>query len=345
MSGFNSQKVGSLGEKSTLKSLTEVLKTFGFQYNGNVQEEIINPLKEEQGKVEMFDPNSGKTDVLFGILAGESLGKQLAIDLFQTLHSKGNSPGDYSFRFIDTSKQDVKSLKTDDIVIELKSKNETLKYPISLKIKSKSGNRIDGSASANNNSFLSRLFKDTPLIEMYPEVLDMVDDKLYREHLNVLRRKPGVTVDKASDMVNKMFDFQGGKHGDGSNSKCWKRLCSAKLKSAIDFLMSQPEYKSNEDVQKQLFKNVINLAGYKQDTHLGLALRLKAKPSVTTYYSSFNCKKYAKIVSNSFSKLTVYQKEGSTGMSFTLDRNFTVKLDYVPSGMKLTSDPFSTLVK
>ena len=345
MSGFNSQKVGSLGEKSTLKSLTEVLKTFGFHYDGNVQEEIINPLKEEQEKVEMFDPTSGKTDVLFGILAGESLGKQLAIDLFHVLHSKGKNPSEYSFRFIDTSKQDVKSLKTDDIVIELKSADETLNYPISLKIKSKSGNRIDGSSSANNTSFLNRLFADTGLVEQYPKVLEIVDDTLYREHLNILRRQPNTTVDKASDMVNQMFNFQGGKHGDGSNSKCWKRISSTKLKEAIDYLMSQPEYKSNVDIQKALFKNVLNLAGYKQDTHLGLALRLKGKPSVTTYYSSFNCKKYAKIVSNSFKKLTVYQKEGSTGMSFTLDRNFTVKLDYVPSGMKLISDPFNTLVR
>lgn len=358
MSGEKGKKIGQLSEKACMLEMEKMLKEeMGLEigqliYNRDEYKELLLNLKiyMDDPCLEELEKRVLREDKVaewykFAITGARELGRKIINDIFKYVESCGSHSDDFIYSLFDTSKVGNREQQTDDICVILthKKTKEEIKFPLSLKTKSSTGNRIDGNLSTNNSLFVNKIFANTPLLDKYPEILEIADDKLYRDEYNKTYRKikkQGGTSDGASDLVNEKFNYQGGKHGNKSNNLCWKRICAEKLQEAIMFAFAQEEYKT---YQSQIQKNILSNAGYKIDTHLALALRKENESSVHLY-TSINCKNYAKIISGSFKKIKMDIRKGSNYFHFMFD-DMKISLDYRPSGMILKTNPFKTLLR
>lgn len=323
MSGRNSQRIGQVSEQAALQGLVEVLGYFEIPYTGeDIDVNFIQTLNEEGVK---------RKDIIFAQLAGNNLGKTIGNDISTELASKGKRLSDFTFRFLNTGGEGVQKLQTDDIVVELKSDTETIVYPFSLKTKSNTGTRVDGSSNANNSILLNRIFENTTLLELYPAILDLADDSVYRGIMKAAMKEQRLTPDAASKVVDKTVGYK------------WKISAQDKLQKALEYAFSKPEYK---DFKTIIVGNILSLSGFKKDTHLALALRKKGQPA-TTYYSSLSCKKYNSIIEGNYKNIVI-ERLDTGGMKVYLEKSknnrLQLSLDYVPNGMKFYTNPVKTLL-
>lgn len=328
MSGLNSQKVGSLSEKACGLEMEKGAKELGYTVVSGLD---ANEFDTEVAKCD-FSGTKGE-DLRFAITAGRSLGARAMDDIFKCMVNRKLKPEDFNFAFRDTSKDACLDLETDDLCASLSHKvtNETFDFPLSLKTKSKSGNRIDGSSSANNISFINRVFEGTELLN--DNDLATADDSKARSEWKAtikMLKEAGekCTPDHASKVYNE----------NRNDGKCWKKVAKKNLGDVIEEVLNKPEAKAHKAT---IIRNILNLGGFKPSTNLALALREKGKPT-THIYTSINCPVYKKLASGKANSVKVLKnKEGNFG-GFDID-GFILKLDYVPSGMKLMVNPLVAL--
>lgn len=323
MSGRNSQRIGQVSEQAALQGLVEVLGYFEIPYIGEtVDVNFVQTLNEE---------GVNRQDIVFAQLAGNNLGKTIGNDISTELANKGKRLSDFAFRFINTGGEGVQELQTDDIVIELKSNSETIVYPFSLKTKSKTGSKVVGSSSSDNLKFIKRVFENTNLLELYPTILDLADESIYRNLWKKAKKEKRLTPDAASKVVDETVGYK------------WKVSAQDKLQRALEYAFAKPEYK---DFQSTIVSNLLSLSGFKLNTHLALALRKKDQP-YTTYYSSLSCKKYNNIVKGSYNNVVV-ERLATGGMKIFLEKSKSSRLeiciDYIPNGIIPYWNPSKTLL-
>ena len=328
MSGLNSQKVGSLSEKACGLEMEKGAKELGYT--------VVGGLDSSEFEAEVAKSNFTGTageDLRFAITAGRSLGARTMDDIFARMIKLNLKPEEYEFSFRDTSKDACLDLETDDLCATLTHKvtRKNLDFPLSLKTKSKSGNRIDGSSSANNISFLNRVFEGTDLIDS--DALATADDSKVRGEWKATIKSLKEAGEKCTpDHASKVYNEN---RNDG---ECWKAVAKRDLGEAIETILNKPEAKAHKAT---IIRNILNLGGFKPGTHLALALREKGK-STTHIYTSINCPVYKKLASGEANSVKVIKnREGNFG-GFDID-GFTLKLDYVPSGMKLMVNPLVAL--
>lgn len=328
MSGRNSQRTGKIGEAVCGRAVLTVGKNRG--YNVYQSSDKIEDMSIENCKQE---------DIDFALDIDE-LGS-LILDDMQTKFGINKDFDKYTLSCEDVS-SDVANKKTADLLVSIENNltNEIYAVKFSQKTKSKTGNRMDGTNSNTNRKFLKNIFEGTPLLD--EEVLKIANtdnDEAFREEIKKIKKEQGCTIDRASHLVNMNHDYQGGKHGNKSNNQCWKKISSAALQEAVLYTLNKPEFA----VYKQrVIRNILNLAGYKFDTHLCLALRTKGKTE-TTFYSSLNCDKYNEINNNNFEELKIVTKPGNV---FHIElNNMKITLDYAPKGIVLSTNPRQVLIK
>jgi hypothetical protein len=323
MSGRNSQSIGVVSEQAALQGLVEVLGYFEIPYTGDDMETNFKETLNEEGV--------NRQDIIFAQLAGNNLGKTIGNDISTDLYNKGKRLADFTFKFRNTGGEGVQELKTDDIVVELTSDSETIVYPFSLKTKSKTGTKVVGSSSSNNLKFTERLFKNTPLLELYPEILDLVDDTTYRNIWKKAKKELKLSPDAASKEVDATVGYK------------WKVSAQDRLQKGIEYAFSKPEY---TEYKSTIAANLLSLSGFKLDTHLALALRKKDQPS-TTYYSSLSCRKYNSIVEGNYKNIVI-ERLSTGGMKIFLEKSKSNRLeiciDYIPNGIIPFWNPSKTLL-
>ncbi len=329
MSDKNSQKVGSLSEKACGLEMEKYLQELGYN--------IVSGLDPAEFESEVakgnFEGKEGE-DQRFAIAGGRALAGRIVEDVHRSVHSKGYEVKDYEVEIRDTSKDACLNLETDDLCATFTHKvtGETFSFPLSLKTKSKSGNRIDGSSSANNPSFLNRVFKGTDLIDS--DALAKVDDSVARSEWKATIKMLKEAGEKCTpDYASKVYNEN---RNDG---ECWKKVAKENLGDVIEEVLNKSEAKAHTST---IIRNILDLGGFKPGTHLALALREKNKLQTTHLYTSIHCPIYKKIASGEAKSVEVIKNRNGGFGGFKID-GFILKLDYVPSGMKLMVNPLVAL--
>ncbi len=284
--GTVQQKIGVISEAYAAAAACEKLNSKGF--------EVVSSITDTDEVDAKIDCELTK----FAAEQGVFLGQVIVNDILIFMDNNNIASDGCKFEVCETGYEGVKDLETDDIKIILTKDGDFVKeFAMSLKMKTTSGDILAGSDSTDAHKFMSIILKDTNVLEVMPEVVDMYCDKYIKEGLKLVHKefksKGLSTLDskKAKELDSRL----------GYNTR---DKASSNLGKALEYILARVD----SNTKNTIVKNFLYLAGYKTNVDLGLILKRK-NSSAVTFYTSINCNIYKKILKSDSIKVK-YQKSG-----------------------------------
>jgi hypothetical protein len=301
MSGNNARVIGAIGEGSVGMALINSIKHNGLKLSSLVDD---TPFKRDLALA-----NHNNIDHTFAINNGAMLGAKTIEDIITYCKVNNINTKGVEFLVSDTSKVDVR-FETKDVEVTILKNGEVVKnFPISLKMKTSSGNVIYSKGSASNIIFFEKICKGTNLLTN--EVLNVIDESELKEGFKPFYESHNKSYSKANKAYNEVLGFN------------WKHERKNLLANGLKMVVAN----ATKEELNILGKNLLKMVGF-SDTYYGLVLRKgKAIDASTTILTTINNKIWNKMANEDVESVEVDINEKSTlkirvnGVEFGTDYN------------------------
>ena len=293
--------LGHVGEGSVGLSIIKTIKDNGLN---------LSPLTNAKP----FEKNIAKAiltnnDHIFAINNGAMLGVKTIEDIITFCNENNINTKEVEFLVSDTSHVDVR-FETKDVEVTMLKDGEVIKnFPISLKMKTSSGNVIYSKGSASNIIFFEKICKGTNLLTN--EVLNVIDESELKEGFKPFFEAHNKSYSKANKAYNEELGFN------------WKHERKNLLANGLKMVVAN----ATKEELNIIGKNLLKMVGF-SDTYYGLVLRKgKAIDAPTTILTTINNKIWNKMANEDVESVEVNINEKSTlkikvnGVEFGTDYN------------------------